>query len=90
MKGFFAFVFATLLASLQSFVLATLNSNICGTRPLMRADDDPSKILDGQVAQVGDHPWQLALYNKGRYMCGATIIDDRWVLSSARCISTSK
>ncbi|XP_055529572.1 transmembrane protease serine 9-like [Wyeomyia smithii] len=47
-------------------------------------------ILNGQETSPGDWPWHVAIYHrKGRsteFVCGASIINDRFVLTAAHCV----
>lgn len=36
--------------------------------------------MDGQV------PWQAALFVKGSFQCGGSILNDRWILTAAHCV----
>ncbi|XP_037675277.1 kallikrein-15 [Choloepus didactylus] len=56
-----------------------------------------SSLLTAAVAQHGDkslggeecaphsQPWQVALFERGRFNCGASLIASYWVLSAAHC-----
>ncbi|XP_069014900.1 trypsin II-P29-like [Embiotoca jacksoni] len=46
-----------------------------------------SKIIEGEDASEGSWPWQVALYMYGYFSCGGSLINDQWVLTSARCIA---
>lgn len=54
-------------------------SPVCGTAPLM------GKIVGGGDASLGQFPWQVALYLNGVFQCGGTLVNNRWVLTSAQC-----
>jgi len=58
--------------------------NHCGQRPLQ-----PDRIVNGNIAAVGDWPWQVSLNNNGRHFCGGSLINDEWIISAAHCFSGS-
>ena len=50
------------------------------------------RIMGGSIADYGMHPWQAGIrtvLSRSRglhaHKCGATIIDEYWVLSAAHC-----
>ncbi|MGB8399022.1 serine protease [Bradyrhizobium sp.] len=48
------------------------------------------KIVGGEPTTIEQHPWQVALNVtiEGRsYLCGGSIIADRWVLTAAHCFN---
>jgi trypsin len=50
------------------------------------------RIVGGEKTDIKDHPWQVALdikINGKTYLCGGSLIADRWVLTAAHCFKRS-
>ncbi|MDM8528442.1 trypsin-like serine protease [Anaerolineales bacterium HSG24] len=54
------------------------------------------RIVGGEVVNVGDWPWQVALIKshisnaKSGYYCSGIILDTEWVLTAAHCVESSQ
>ncbi|XP_076033757.1 enteropeptidase-like [Oratosquilla oratoria] len=43
------------------------------------------RIVGGSNSSPGAWPWHAALYKEGEYQCGATLINERWLVSAGHC-----
>ncbi|XP_013365563.1 PREDICTED: putative serine protease 47 isoform X2 [Chinchilla lanigera] len=43
------------------------------------------KVYGGQDTEAGQWPWQASLLYRGSHLCGAVLIDHRWLVSTAHC-----
>ncbi|XP_034472469.1 serine protease SP24D [Drosophila innubila] len=46
-----------------------------------------SRVLDGEAAAVGSHPYSVSLQWNGDHVCGAALISDRVCLTAAHCVT---
>lgn len=53
--------------------------------PLPAAQEDDGKAPRGEECVPHSQPWQVALFERGRFNCGASLISPYWVLSAAHC-----
>lgn len=43
-------------------------------------------IIKGENATIEEFPWQVALFYKHSFICGAVIINKDWLLTAKNCI----
>ncbi|XP_032325013.1 putative serine protease 47 [Camelus ferus] len=54
-------------------------STVCGKPKVI------GKVYGSQNTVVGQWPWQASLLYQGSHVCGATLINSRWLVSAAHC-----
>jgi hypothetical protein len=63
----------------------------CGMANWMNGDNN--RIVGGVQAYPNEFPWQafvkVETYNGKIFYCGGSLVDDRWILTTAQCISIS-
>ena len=47
---------------------------------------DEQRIVGGRPTEAYDYPWMAGLLYKGALYCGATLINDRYVITAAHCV----
>ncbi|XP_076334873.1 mannan-binding lectin serine protease 1-like isoform X1 [Tachypleus tridentatus] len=53
------------------------------TKPIM----ENGKIVGGNTARKGAHPWQAMLWDpKIKVFCGGALLNERWVITAAHCL----
>lgn len=45
------------------------------------------RIVGGQETEVNQYPWMALLTYSNRFYCGASLINDRYVMTAAHCVS---
>uniref|UniRef100_A0AAR2LHR6 Peptidase S1 domain-containing protein n=1 Tax=Pygocentrus nattereri TaxID=42514 RepID=A0AAR2LHR6_PYGNA len=45
-----------------------------------------SRIVGGNVAVPGQHPWQVSLQYQNQYLCGGSLITHQWIVTAAHCV----
>ncbi|XP_067896124.1 enteropeptidase [Heterodontus francisci] len=68
----------------NTVVYLKCNRKSCGKSLL--APKDVGKIVGGNDAIDGTWPWIVSLYFGGRYVCGATLVNEQWLVSAAHCV----
>ncbi|XP_068930890.1 enteropeptidase [Petaurus breviceps papuanus] len=66
-------------------LLIHLSCNLkpCGIQPI--AQEINPRIVGGNNAKEGAWPWMVSLFFDGRPLCGASLINDEWLVSAAHC-----
>ncbi|XP_037084290.1 trypsin-1-like [Pollicipes pollicipes] len=46
-----------------------------------------TRVVGGRPSRINEYPWAVALTYRGRFYCGGSLINDRYVLTAAHCIN---
>ncbi|KAM6934114.1 transmembrane protease serine 3 [Xenentodon cancila] len=65
----------------SSGMVTTLKCLECGSRPEYR-----SRIVGGNISELGQFPWQVSLHFRSEHLCGGSIISTFWILTAAHCV----
>ncbi|XP_062141704.1 serine protease SP24D [Drosophila sulfurigaster albostrigata] len=68
---------------MSSQLLVSLLAALC----LSCVSAQSSRLVDGESAAVGSHPYSVSLQFQGDHICGGALISDRVVLTAAHCVT---
>lgn len=54
------------------------------------AVDDPGALVVGGHNATEQYDWMASLQRAGQHSCGASLVDQRWVLTAAHCVQDAK
>lgn len=72
-----------LVVTLLVCVLTPPFIEACGRKPF------GARIVGGEEALPNSWPWQVSLRYNGRHICGASLVNQDWVVSAAHCVYQS-
>merc|ERR1719495_1913841 len=65
---------------------ATVEGSTATERCVCGVVNRGTRIVGGNATEVNEYPWQVALTTRsGVLICGGSLINDRWVLTTAGC-----
>lgn len=45
-----------------------------------------TRIVGGHVTYVNQYPWMALLMYRGKFYCGATLLNSKYVLTASHCV----
>uniref|UniRef100_A0A8C4RQ06 Transmembrane serine protease 15 n=1 Tax=Erpetoichthys calabaricus TaxID=27687 RepID=A0A8C4RQ06_ERPCA len=77
-------LFPRVLTFIHIFYLCLFYFSECGTRKVSMKSD--GRIVGGNNAKEGAWPWVVSLYFNGKHICGASLLNNRWLVTAAHCV----
>uniref|UniRef100_A0A8C5M2M2 Coagulation factor VII n=1 Tax=Leptobrachium leishanense TaxID=445787 RepID=A0A8C5M2M2_9ANUR len=62
----------------------------CGKKPVVKKVRTLHRIVGGETCPKGFCPWQAALFQTKKFICGGALIAPTWVITAAHCVSALK
>ncbi|XP_039602225.1 enteropeptidase [Polypterus senegalus] len=69
---------------IKKATLPRLKAEECGTRKVFMKSD--GRIVGGSNAKEGAWPWVVSLYFNGKHICGASLLNKKWLVTAAHCV----
>merc|ERR1711962_134885 len=64
---------------------ATVEGSTATERCVCGVVNRGTRVVGGNATEVNEYPWHVALRHKKILICGGSLINDRWVLTTASC-----
>jgi secreted trypsin-like serine protease len=81
---------------MRCFIVICLCLSLVWGTPLQKGRSKPvplknigPRIINGEVAALGQFPWQAAVHFSGQgfiWFCGGSIISEEWILTAGHCV----
>ncbi|XP_078476034.1 uncharacterized protein LOC144737187 [Lampetra planeri] len=67
----------------ERLIFVACEPNECGLQPAL---PPAGRIVNGEPAKAGSWPWMASLSVARRHRCGASLINNEWLVTAAHCI----
>ncbi|XP_063300736.1 coagulation factor VII [Pelobates fuscus] len=61
----------------------------CGKIPVLRKAKNLLRIVGGEICPKGHCPWQAALFQDKKFICGGSLVAPIWIITAAHCVRTA-
>lgn len=63
-----------------------INSSLGESERFLNFRSNPGRIVNGEVIDIEDVPYYVAVLERGIQSCGGSIIAAKWILTAAHCV----